>query len=415
MSEVLSRSEIDVLLAGLDTSARRDQAPQQSASLKEGRDADGRPDVWRLHDFQDPNRLSVETISLLQSLHAGLCQKVARRIERTLGVPSRVQTISLNQVRFDESLQQKGHIACLFYPEMDKAQISVGNRCAKPIAGCSGEDSGTRFEPSESGQSHEREAGNGHGIELSPQKLSTTASTRNSLPRLILWQSNLGYAITQRLLGDDIKQSKVGEPPILTEIENRLLSSFSRSILEELVTETLYQAFHNQASHDQSTPAFSDGGVWTISQSQSETGSCPLAKAPDLAATAYVSVSFELICDGARGLMHYWFPTSSVFTDRDSMNQRRVDREFTSDSLASLMNSESKNVTVQVVAKLANVSLQVSDLVDLAIGDIVLTDKVEMNTVSLDLAGQSLYQASIGTLTGKKAVRLVKAVPTGEK
>ena len=63
---------------------------------------------------------------------------------------------------------------------------------------------------------------------------------------------------------------------------------------------------------------------------------------------------------------------------------------------------------LELIAELATLKLRTSELAGLAVGDVLFTDVGQLNVATLRLANQNLYQAAVGTLAGKKAVRLLK-------
>lgn len=129
----------------------------------------------------------------------------------------------------------------------------------------------------------------------------------------------------------------------------------------------------------------------------------PLRIRPELAGTPYLCASFEIVCDGDRGLMHCWLPRSHFAQTR----QTEEGPQFRT-SGPGLLAEQTHQAKIELAADLASLKLRVSEIADLAIGDVLMTDIAQLDGATLRLADRVLYQVAIGTLTGKKAVRLAK-------
>ena len=129
----------------------------------------------------------------------------------------------------------------------------------------------------------------------------------------------------------------------------------------------------------------------------------PLRIRPELAGTPYLCASFEVICDGDRGLMHCWLPQTQfghTWPAEPAPHLRT--------SGPGLLAAQTQQAKIELAADLAHLKLRVSEISDLAIGDVLMTDITQLEGATLRLADRVLYQVAIGTLTGKKAVRLAK-------
>ena len=129
----------------------------------------------------------------------------------------------------------------------------------------------------------------------------------------------------------------------------------------------------------------------------------PLRIRSELAGTPYLCASFEIAFDGDRGLMHCWLPRTHFAQSRQTEQDSQI-RASESD----LLSAQTQQAKLKLAADLAHLKLRVSEIADLAIGDVLMTDISQLDGATLRLADRVLYQVAIGTLTGKKAVRLVK-------
>lgn len=319
MGELLSHSEIETLLSAVEA------VPPRAATVTHPELRPDEPSNWESHDFREPEPLSRQAIELLQALHAGLCQQLARRFHSLLHSIVDVRPVGLNQMRFDE--------------------------CASESA--------------------------------SPDLICQIESPTQSTPWLICWQPALAHSLINRLLGGAVLRPSDSPPAAPSEIEVRLLNRLCCAVLDELAR-------------------FAEPGQ--LGQLREITVvSSPFRKRPELAGTSYLCVSFEVVCDDDRGVMHCWLPKTHL-AQRQGMECETPFRT----SGPGLLAAPTRQAKIELLADLAQLKLRVSEIADLAIGDVLMTDIAQLDGATLRLADRALYQVAIGTLTGKKAVRLAK-------
>ncbi len=319
MGELLSHSEIETLLSGVESVAPR------AATVSHSELRPGEPSNWESHDFREPEPLSRQAIELLQALHAGLCQQLARRFHSLLHSTVDVRPVGLNQMRFDERASDTA----------------------------------------------------------SPDLICQMEGPPQSAPWLICWQPALAHSLINRLLGGAVLRPSDSPAAAPSEIEVRLLNRLCGAVLDELAR----FAEPGQPGHLREM---------TVVPS-------PLLKRPELAGTPYLCVSFEVVCDGDRGVLHCWLPTTHL-SQRQGLEGETPFRTSKPGWLA----APTQQARIELRADLARLQLRVSDVADLAIGDVLMTDIAQLSGATLRLADRALYQVAIGTLTGKKAVRLAK-------
>lgn len=216
-----------------------------------------------------------------------------------------------------------------------------------------------------------------------PDLICQMGSPTQSSPWLICWQPALAHSLINRLLGGAVLRPSDSPAAAPSEIEVRLLNRLCCAVLDELA---------RFAEPGQQGPLHE----MTVVPS-------PLRKQPELAGTPYLCVSFEVVCDGDRGLMHCWLPKTQ-FAPRHEAERGLPYRS----SGTGLLSAPTQHAKIELLADLANLKLRVSEIADLAIGDILMTDITQLDGATLRLADKALYQVAIGTLTGKKAVRIAK-------
>jgi flagellar motor switch protein FliM len=265
---------------------------------------------------------------LLQAIHAGLCQQVARRFHSLLHATVEVRPVGLNQKRFDE--------------------------CASESA--------------------------------APDLICQMESPTQSAPRLISWQPALAHSLINHLLGGAAVRPSDSPAKTPSELEVRLLSRLGCAVLDEI--SQLAEPSRLNEHHE-----------LTVVHS-------PLRMQPEILGSPYLCVSFEVAFNGDCGLMHCWLPKANL-AQSPSFLSKLPFRTSEPGRLA----APTQQAKIELLADLAHLKLRVSEISELAIGDVLLTDSAHLDGATLRLADRTLYQVAIGTLTGKKAVRLAKLLP----
>jgi flagellar motor switch protein FliM len=216
-----------------------------------------------------------------------------------------------------------------------------------------------------------------------PYLICQIESPTQSTPWLISWQTALARSLINRLLGGTMLCPSESGATAPSEIEGRLLNRCCSAVLDELgrFAET------RQLGHPHEM---------TMVPS-------PIRERPELAATPYLCITFEIVCEGDRGLMHCWLPKAHLAPRQEAMHE-----PSSSTVGLGLLAVPTQQAKIELSADLAYLKLRVSEIADLAIGDVLMTDIAQLDGAVLRLADRMLYQVAIGTLTGKKAVRLAK-------
>ena len=198
----------------------------------------------------------------------------------------------------------------------------------------------------------------------------------------LVWSTELVQSLIAKMLGGGDGQVAETSAQPMTNIELRLLARLNDAVLREVAT--LLGDSLSVVAVLQSVQAVPER----------------IAKFPA------VWFSFDMDCCGVRGLIHLGIPGVSVRSSEDSSVARDdVRNELTAQSIPAGI----QQVSVQVCASLASLKLKTSDLIALQVGDIVMTDLSPSDSVSLQLDGRALCQATIGTHLGRKALRLAES------
>lgn len=98
MGELLSQSEIETLFPTTKTP----RAPRLAAMLSVEQEP-AEATSWEPFDVREPKPLSRDAVELLQAVHVGLCQNLARRFQTLLNAPVKFHPVSLIQAHFGNS------------------------------------------------------------------------------------------------------------------------------------------------------------------------------------------------------------------------------------------------------------------------------------------------------------------------
>ena len=195
---------------------------------------------------------------------------------------------------------------------------------------------------------------------------------------LLVWSAELVQLLIARMLGSTNVHGSEATVLPLTNIELRLLTRLNDAVLSELAT-------------------LLDDPLRVTAVIQQ-----PAAVSERIALFPSIWFSFEVGGCGASGLIHLGIPSLSLTPPGNPSEQQ-------SSSSLDAIPVGIQQVAVQVSASLASLRIRTSDLAALQVGDIVMTDLSPRETVSLQLDGRNLCQATIGTHLGRKALRLAES------
>jgi flagellar motor switch protein FliM len=201
------------------------------------------------------------------------------------------------------------------------------------------------------------------------------------------------FPIIDRLLGGRVESGPIPQRP-LTEIEQRLASRIMSWFLDELA-----QCWQSVAAMEFSVDRFEHNPLRLRLLPPSE----PL-----------VVVRLEIDLPSASGTINLGIPQRCLNAMGDTLVQRSGETNWPTTELAHVdrgTDHASHESVSQVVATLAESTISMADLVGLRVGDIILTDKSAHEPIQIAVDGTPRYEAAIGTVEGRKAIRIKSAIP----
>ncbi len=198
----------------------------------------------------------------------------------------------------------------------------------------------------------------------------------------------LSYAIIDRMLGGDPDPNDTIRRP-LTEIENRLIGR-----VVDLFLKRLAESWENIVQLE-----------LTVEKVESNPQLVQIVPPNEVV----ILIGFEVLLGKNRGMMNLCIPFNTIenFNSRLSRNGwvgygKGTPTPETRGKISTNMN----HAPVDIVVTLARSKIRTGDLLELAVGDIITTEK-EVN-MPLELAVQDVpkFNARVGAFKGKKAVRI---------
>jgi flagellar motor switch protein FliM len=226
-------------------------------------------------------------------------------------------------------------------------------------------------------------------VSESPSLFCQIGSPTQAACWLISWQPSLAHSLFNRLLGGAMLRPSDPRADVPSEIEVRLLDRLCRAVLHELGQ----LAEPNQLGDSQEI-------IVVSVQPQIR---------PEFAGDPYFCVSFEIACEGDRGLMHCWLPKAHL-----AFGPLKGQENRSRPSSSGPLTAPTQQAKIELSADLASLRFSVSEVAELAIGDVLMTGISQQEGVTLRLADRALYRVTIGTLFGKMAVRITKPLLRSE-
>lgn len=197
------------------------------------------------------------------------------------------------------------------------------------------------------------------------------------------------YPIIDRMLGGSASAESLMKRP-LSEIELRLTSRITHVFLREL--------------------KMAWGNTVTLNVELERVESNPQLVQIVPPNEVVVLVSFELMMGKARGMVNLCIPFNTI---------ERIGSKLTNNSWISYASSKSSPATqrqlqqmlgqsrVELVVSLARSTIRAVDLLNLAVGDIVTTEKDVKELLEVEVSGVGKFNGRAGAFKGKKAVEVV--------
>ncbi|QDT04208.1 Flagellar motor switch protein FliM [Rubripirellula lacrimiformis] len=198
----------------------------------------------------------------------------------------------------------------------------------------------------------------------------------------------LSYAIIDRMLGGDPDPNEAVRRP-LTEIENRLIGR-----VVDLFLKRLTEAWENIVELD-----------LEVEKVESNPQLVQIVPPNEVV----ILVGFEILLGKNRGMMNLCIPFNTIenFNSRLSRNGWvGYGKALPTNESRGRISTSMNDAPVDIVVTLARSKIRTADLLELAVGDVITTEK-EVNS-PLELAVQDVpkFNARVGAFKGKKAVRI---------
>ncbi len=332
MSDTLDQSEVDALLAAVDSGGPSTVA--QAAPTVFGSTGQSDMDVT-VYDFKRPERVSKDQMRALEGLHEGFGRNFGAALSGYLRTIIEVSVAHVEQLTYSEFIHSLPNPTCF---SLLKAEQLDGQLC----------------------------------LEISP---------------LII------YPIIDRLLGGSNADLFIPQRP-LTAIEKRLVQRIT-----DRATHYLSEAWSNLTPATFTTGDFESNPQLVQIVPPNET---------------VVVIGFELKMGTRGGTMSLCIPYNviepimGVLSNQSWFTYQRKGGQ--DDSMKRLVKTVSA-AKVPLRCLLGQTTLKVSDLMSLAVGDIITTDIPAGSHVMIQVNGKSKFSGSIGQYRGSKAIRLTKVHP----
>ena len=202
----------------------------------------------------------------------------------------------------------------------------------------------------------------------------------------------LSYAIIDRMLGGDPDPDEAVRRP-LTEIENRLIGRVVSLFLDQLqVTWENIVDLKLNVEKVESNPQL----VQIVPPNE-----------------VVILIGFEVAINKNRGMFNLCIPYNTIENYNQKLSRNGwvgyAKAQPTDESKAKVRGNVHAAM-LDVVVTLARSTVRTSDLLDLAVGDIITTESDVGMPLELSVANVPKFSASPGALKGKKAVKVQRAV-----
>jgi flagellar motor switch protein FliM len=337
MGDVLDQTEIDALLAAVDSGVVEQEQSHAQIFSRQRRDME--TVEVRPYDFKRPERVSKDQMRSLQTLHEGFARNFGAALSGFLRTIVEVKVASCEQMTYAE------FISGLPNP------TSFNLMEARPLEGqlC---------------------------LEISP---------------LII------YPIIDRLLGGTNAELFIPQRP-LTLIETRLISKVTSRGLAAL--------------------AEAWAGIKDLTFEIVATESNPQLVQIVPPNEVVVVIGFEVKLGNRAGTMNLCIPYNviePIVEDLAAQNWFNVAKTGRSKEVQTRIAGNLAHAAVTVTGLLAETTITLSDLVNLSVGDLIVTEKPATSPVTVCVEEEKRFVAEIGRHKDQRALKIARAIATGER
>ncbi|TWT79372.1 Flagellar motor switch protein FliM [Planctomycetes bacterium CA13] len=198
----------------------------------------------------------------------------------------------------------------------------------------------------------------------------------------------LSYAVIDRMLGGDPKPGETIRRP-LTEIETRLIR---RSV--DLFLTQLTHSWENIVELD-----------LTVDRMESNPQLVQIVPPNEVV----ILIGFEVLLGKNRGMMNLCIPFNTIEGFNSQLSRNGwvgYGKGKPSDQTRQKISTNIDTAPVDVVVTLARSKIRTADLLELAVGDVIATEKESNSPLELAIQDVPKFQAKAGAYKGKKAIRI---------
>lgn len=337
MADVLDQSEVDALLAAVDSGAVEEEEQQAQIFSRSRHDLD--TVEIRPYDFKRPERVSKDQMRALQTLHEAFARNFGASLSGFLRTIVEVKVATCEQMTYSEFISS--------LPNPTSFNLIESSGLEGMIC-----------------------------LEISP---------------LII------YPIIDRLLGGTNQDLFIPQRP-LTLIEMRLIGSVTNRGLA-----ALSEAWAGIREM-----------TFTINATESNPQLVQIVPPNEVV----VVVGFELKMSNRAGTMNLCIPYNVIEPVVDELSAQswfsaaRTQRSEETEGRIAITLSRAGLV---VTGLLAETTITLRDLIDMSVGDLIVTEKSAKEPAIICVEGEKKHLAHIGQYKGARAMRVIRAIVPGDR
>ncbi len=337
MADILDQSEVDALLAAVDSGTIEEEHRESrvfSRHRREGENAE-----VRSYDFKRPERVSKDQMRALQTLHETFARNFGASLSGFLRTIIEVKVATCEQMTYSEFISSLPNPTSFNLIQSDKLE---GQMC----------------------------------LEISP---------------LII------YPIIDRLLGGTSTDLFIPQRP-MTLIETRLIGNVTNRGLS-----ALSEAWASVKAM-----------VFSISATESNPQLVQIVPPNEVV----VVLGFELKMSNRAGTMNLCIPYNvmePVIEDLSAQSWFSSMKNTKSKAIEDQITRGLGQAGLSVIGMLAETSITLDDLINMAPGDLIMSDKPANQPVVLCVEGERKFLAQIGQFKGKRALRVTRAISPNDR
>jgi flagellar motor switch protein FliM len=337
MPDVLDQSEIDALLAAVDSGEVKEEDDQVQIFSRHRRDMES-VEV-RPYDFKRPERVSKDQMRSLQTLHEAFARNFGASLSGFLRTIVEVKVANCEQMTYSEFISGLPNPTSF---NLMEAKTLEGQMC----------------------------------LEISP---------------LII------YPIIDRLLGGTNSELFIPQRP-MTLIETRLIGKVTSRGLSALSEAwSGIKALEFQIVATESNPQL----VQIVPPNE-----------------VVVVIGFEMKMANRAGTMNLCIPYNVIEPIMDSLSSQswfNASKASKSPQYVSKIEHTLSRAPVTVTGLLAETTITLDDLMNLQVGDLIVTERPASSPVVLCVEGEKCFLSNIGQFKGQRALKVTRAVTPSDR